>query len=156
MSVTVKMSWKPTPVVLWIAVVYHWFVAVSVPLLENRFVGTGTAGLGWLDESVPSELFSIVLASIATLAAVGLWLENRASRKLILSCILPQYMFVIVSMFYCLGVIITGEYRGRPVMINTSIPVFGLFIIVSLGHSYAIIERYWLKWNLMRSPLQGS
>ena len=147
----VKLSWKPTPVVLWIAVTYHWFVAVSTPLMGNRLVGTGAAGLGWFDDYVPPVLFSIVLAGLATLAATGLLCENRFSRQQILMCILPQYAFVLMSLFYCLGIIILGEYRDIAVSRDVSIPIFALFIIVSFGHSYAIIERYWLKWNLMRS-----
>lgn len=138
------------PVAILTSIGFHLTVAITLLINVRNKDLLLFSGLDKFSEFLGLNAYTLAasLIILASLAAAGILLERRINIKVCTALVLPQYSLMLWSLVSDIIVIFDSKNPATNARLDPStiLAVLAAVMWISIGHTYAFIERYIVRW----------
>ena len=135
------------PWILWWATGVHIILGIALLLHPEAGRLAVLLGLREVIGGIGTSAMGLILIAVSVWTMFGILREAILPRRWIIAHLFPQYVLVIISLLTNVFILVDGEYMGRP--FNFWAGLVGLWpaLLGSLLHTFAVLERYFIRWH---------
>lgn len=135
------------PWIIWWATGVHLILGIALVLHPASERLSVLLGLRGFIDLIGAQAFGGLLILISAWAVAGILREAVIRRHWIIIHLFPQYFLVIAAFLSNALILVAGEYEGQPFNFWTGLIGLWPTILASGLHTFAVIERYFIRWN---------